>query len=722
MLAFRVRSWHLAVPLSALLSPISALAATASPETDAASDSAPEMVSVLGHAARRDGLVPTGSSAATKDDSKLIETPESVSVVTRAQMDQQNARTIVEALRYTSGVSTEAQNGFSTRYDLLSIRGFNANADQYLDGLKLFNGAYYANQQIDSFLLDRYDVLKGPPSVLYGQSDPGGAIVLGSKLPTTAPLHAASIEGGSYGYVRGTLDLGGPIDRGGHWLYRLAATGTNSGTQDRHTRVERYGVAPALSWVPDDRTTLTITGFYQHDPRGGDYDNAPIDGTVLPNENGPIPFAKFTGDDSFERFDRSQAAIGYQLSHALSPDWSVRSQARYAQVGVNYNEVYAGALADADSRIAPRYSAGSEEHYDTITIEEQLLGHVRTGPLRHRMLFGANWQNLRDSYNYYYGSASPIDLYGPYVGTAIPALAPSIDTSVATNQESIFAQDQISLGRLHLQIGGREDWSEIRTRSALYPGTDFDQGDRAFTWRAGILYAFPIGLSPYFNYSRSFQPSNALSAAGTPFKPTTGEQYEAGVKYQPLRVDAFLTAALFHIQEDNVLVSDPDNLNFSIQTGGIRSQGVELEAHADLTRRLNLVASYTYQDATFDKQSGALTGRRQTQVPRQFFSLWGHYDIHDGRLDGLGFGAGVRYQGSTITDDTVEYATAPYTLVDAQVQYQLARIVPSLKDALLQVTAHNLLDKSTITSCYSASFGCYFGTRRTVIARLSYRW
>ena len=681
-----------------------------------------EAITVLGHSTTRDGLVPKNSSAATKTDTPLIDTPESVSVVTREQMDQQNARTVVEALRYTSGVATEAQNGFSTRYDLLNIRGFTSNNDEFLDGLKLFNGAFYATQQIDSFLLDQYDVLKGPPSVLYGQADPGGVVALSSKLPTTAPLHEAAIEGGSYGYVRGTLDLGGPVDGSGHWLYRLAATGTSSGTQDNHTRVERYGVAPALSWLPDDRTRLTITGFYQHDPRGGDYDNAPLYGTVLPNANGKIPYSVFTGDDNFERFDRSQAAIGYQLTHQLSSDWSVRSVARYAQVGVDYNEVYAAALPDADSRIAPRETSGSEEHYDTITLEEQLLGHVSTGPLQHSVLFGTNWQNLRDSYNYYGGTAPPIDLYGPYRSVAIPPLADFIDESVSTNQEAIFAEDQITLGRLHLQIGGREDWSEIDTRSRLDSTANFDQGDRAFTWRGGILYAFPAGISPYFNYSRSFQPSNALAFDGSPFQPTRGEQYEVGVKLQPHSVNGFFTAALFHIQEDNVLVSDPEHVGFSVQSGGIRSQGVELEAHADITRRLNVIAAYTYQDAVFNKNSGELDGRRQTQTPAQFFSVWGHYDIHDGPLDGLGVGVGVRYTGNSITDNTQEYATAPYTLVDAQAQYQLGHLFPRLHDALLQVTAQNLLDRSYITSCYSNEFGCYWGTRRNVIGRLSYRW
>ncbi|MCQ8279781.1 TonB-dependent siderophore receptor [Acetobacteraceae bacterium KSS8] len=723
-MSFRACLLGATLPVSMLVWPLAPAAQAAQAGLAQAASPDPgdpdETLSVLG--VRQSPLVPKSSSAATKTDTPLIDTPESVSVVTRAQMDQMNARTLVEALRYTAGVSTEAQNGFSTRYDLLSIRGFTSNADQYVDGLKLFNGAYYANQQIDTNLVDRYDILKGPPSVLYGQSDPGGVINITSKLPTATPLHQVSIEGGSYGYVRGSADLGGPIDQSGHWLYRLAATGTTSGTQDHHTRVERYGVAPAVSWVPDANTTLTVNGFFQKDPRGGDYDNAPIYGTVLPNSNGPIPYSKFTGDDSFERFDRTQAAIAYQLSHRLNSNWSVRSVARYANIGTEYNEVYAGAFPDADSRIAPRYSSGSEEHYDTITLEEQLHGRFQTGAVRHSVLFGVNWQNLRDSYNYYAGSVASIDLYGPYRSAPIPPLTPLLFDSVSTNQEAIFGEDQMSWGRLHLQIGGREDWSEITTRNALDQSANFDQGDRAFTWRAGILYAFANGISPYFNYSRSFQPVNQLSSTGAPFKPTRGEQFEVGTKWQPTGFNGFFSAALFHIQETNVLVSDPNNLNFSIQTGGIRSQGVELEAHADLTRRLNIVAAYTYQDATFNKNSGALDGRRQSQVPQQFFSVWGHYDIHDGPLDGLGFGVGVRYQGNTITDNTVEYATSPFTLVDAEAQYQLGHLLPRLRGATLQVTAQNLLDKSYITSCYSNSFGCYWGTRRNVIGRLTYRW
>ena len=678
-----------------------------------------ELVSVVGQ--RRPGLVATGSSAATKTETKLIDTPESVSTITRAQLDQQDARNLGEALRYSAGISGEADRGYSTRYDLVSIRGFQGSGgDEFLDGLRLFNGAFYASQQIDTFLLDRIDVLKGPPSVLYGQSNPGGVIALTSKLPTAEPVRLLSIEGGSFGYVRGTADLGGRLNPAGTLLYRLAATVTTSGSQDRHTGSDRYAVLPSVSWVPDDRTTLTLDALYQHDPRGGNYDTAPLQGTILPNPNGKLPNSLYTGDDNFETFDRTQGAVGYQLSHRLDDRWTLRSVARYAAVGSDYRQVYGGTLDD-DDHTYPRSTAASKENYDTITLEEQVLAHLDTGPVHHALLAGANWQNLRDSYTFLGGTAPAIDVFAPNNDQAIPEPALEIDTSVTTNQEAIFAEDQATFGRWHLQLGGREDWSEIATRNALYGG-GFDQGDRAFTWRAGILYALPIGLSPYFNYARSFQPANALAFNGTPFKPTRGEQYEVGLKYQPARFNGFFTAALYDLKESNVLVADPDHLFFSVQTGAIRSRGAELEAHAALTREINLIASYTYQDVRYGAGSGALAGRRPTQVPAQFFSLWGHYDVRDGRLRGLGFGAGVRYNGDTLADQAVEYVTPSYTLVDAQAQYALGGLLPALRNANLQVTAQNLLDHRYVSSCYSASFGCFFGAGRNVIGRLTYGW
>lgn len=689
------------------------------------SGDAPEIVAVVGPPPAGRGLVPKGSNAATKTDTPLIDTPQSVSVVTRAQLDQQDARTLGEALRYTSGIGSE-NRGFSTRYDQISIRGFNAvsGIDEFLDGLRLFNGAFYATQQIDPFLIERIDVLKGPPSVLYGQASPGGVVALTSKLPVAQPIHMLEVEGGTFGYARGTADLGGPLDASGHLLYRLAATGFTSGSQDRHTRSERYAVTPSVSWLPDGTTTLTVNGFYQHDPRGGGYGSVPLAGTILPNPNGPIPDDIYVGDTGFEKFDRSQASIGYQLEHRFDDDWAVRSVARYAQIGTDYRQVYGGGTLEADGSTYGRNTAGSKEHYDTVTLEEQILGHFATGSLRHSMLIGADWQNLRDSYDFYFGSAPPIDIHAPDSSQPIPQPVLTTAESVTTNQEALFAEDQVTWGRLHLQAGGREDWSQIDTRNQLIPAAGFSQFDRAFTWRAGILYAFPDEFSPYFNYARSFQPANAVDFFGSPFKPTESEQYEAGLKYQPRAIDAFVTAALFHLIESHVLVADPDpaHLFAEVQTGGIRSQGIELEAHVAIAHRFNLVASYTCQDVAYERGSGPLAGKRPTQVPAQYASLWGHYDVADGRLAGFGAGAGVRYDGNTLADQTIESVTPSYVLVDAQLQYALGRLLPSLKGAVLQVNAQNLLDQRYVSSCFSAAFGCFFGAGRNVIGRLSYRW
>jgi len=681
-----------------------------------------EYISVLG-LSRRAGLVPKASHAATKTDTALIETPESVSVISRAQLDQQNARTMAEALRYNAGVSGDVAAGYTTRFDEVEIRGFQgaAGADEFIDGLRLFNGAYYATQQIDPYLLDRIDVLKGPPSVLYGQSNPGGAIVLTAKQPSAMPIHSVSLEGGTYGYFRGTIDLGGPLDRRGKWLYRIAVTGTTSGTQDLHTGNARVGVLPSITWRPNDRLNLTLSAFWQHDPQGGNFDTAPLQGTILPNPNGRISRHFYPGDPDFETYNRTQTAFSAHLDYHLTQDWMLRSVARYANVGAFFQQISSGGQLDDDNRTLERESYASEEHYDTVTVEQQILGHVRTGPVNHQVILGGNWQNVRDSANLYAGDAPSLDVFNPVYGQQIPGPDLLEIQGITTNQEGIYAEDQASWGRLHVQGGVRHDWSRIGTRDAT-DSDGFNQKDHATTWRAGILYAFGFGLSPYFHYAQSFQPTNALSFAGTPFKPTRGTEYEVGLKYQPHNFNGFFTVALYDLKQSHVLVTDPEHLDFSIQTGGIRSRGVEVEAHVDLTHNLNVVAAYTYQSVAYTHGSGDLTGERPTSVPQQGVSVWVHYDLDRGPLSGLGFGAGVRYNGNTLVDNTLEYVTPSYTLVDAQAQYALDRTFPRLRGTLLQVTVQNLLNKRYYPGCASADTGCYLGANRSVIGKLTYNW
>lgn len=677
---------------------------------------------------QKNSIVVKSSSAATKTATPLIYTPESVSVVTASQMEMQNAQTLGQALRYSSGVAME-QRGANNRYDLGTIRGFDSS--EYLDGLLLFKGQYYAAQQVDTYLLQEIEVAKGPSSVVYGQSSPGGIIALTSKFANGSRFRHISIEGGNYNYVRGTFDLGDTFKGLDNLSWRVVGTGFRQDGMDWYTKAERYAIQPSLYWEPTDDITLTVYGRYQADPSDTSYQTFPAYGSVL---SSPYRFPSnfYSGDKNFEKYDRTQASVGYKFTYQINPEWQFRSLARYANVGTNYNQVYGTSYAEGanvngsagyypGSNYMYRLANGSKEHLDTMTIEEQLHGQVHTGPVEHDLLLGVSWQNLRDGFDYGSGYAPPLDLYHPNYSAPIAIPAINTQTSATTNQEAIFLQDNMSYKRLHVQLGFRNDWSTIHTRNHLSPASSFTQSDQAFTFRGGILYNLPHNISPYFSYSQSFQPLNQVSQKDQkPFQPTRGEQYEFGVKYQPEDFNGFFTAAIYNLEQTNVLTADPENALWSIQAGKQRSRGLELEAHTSPIAGLNLILAYTHQNVKFTE--GQYSGLRPTQVPANIFSFWGDYTIQSGTLKNLGGAIGVRYNGNTNGDYTSYLRTAAYTLIDMQAHYKFDDSLPTLKGLDAQLTLQNLTNKRYFTACYSQSFGCAIGQGRTVIGKLSYNW
>lgn len=692
-----------------------------STSTQTDDDSAPsEQIVVKGS---RNSIVTKSSSAATKTSTPLIYTPESVSVVTAAQMQMQNAQTLGQALRYSSGVSME-ERGASSRYDLGTIRGFDANGSQYLDGLLMFNGQYYATQQVDPYLLQEIDVLKGPSSVVYGQSSPGGIVALTSKFANGSRYRYVSLEGGNYNYVRGTFDIGDRFKGLDNLSWRIVATGMRQDGMDWYTKSERYAVQPSLYWEPTDDITLTVYGRYQADPSANSYQTFPAYGSVLSSPY-HFPTNFYSGDKNFERYNRTQASVGYKFTYQINPEWQFLSMARYTNVGSNYNQVY-GTGENSSAGYSPgsqylyRLANGSKEHFDTVTIEEQLHGQIHTGPVAHDLLLGVSWQNIRDNYDYGSGYAPPLDLYNPNYSAAITIPAPYMGAGVSTNQEGIFLQDSISYERLLVQLGFRNDWSSISTRNHYAPASSFTQSDQGFTFRSGILYKLPYNISPYFNYAQSFQPLNQVSQTGKPYNPTRGEQYEFGVKYQPEHFNGFFTAAVYNLEQTNVLTSDPQNANFTIQAGRIRSRGLELEAHTSPIAGLNLIAAYTHQNVKY--MTGDYAGQRPTQIPANIFSFWADYTIQSGTFQNLGGAFGVRYNGNTNGDYATFLRTQAYTLFDMQAHYKFDDSIPTLKGLDAQLTAQNLTNKRYFTACYSQSFGCAIGQGRTVIGKLSYTW
>ncbi|KFC71626.1 TonB-dependent siderophore receptor [Bosea sp. LC85] len=671
-----------------------------------------------------DGYIARRSASGTKTDTPLIETPQSITVIPREQIDDQAAQSVGQALRYSAGVLAETRLS-SGRYDSTFIRGFggsgsNAGFINFQDGLRVQRGVNFLVPAIEPYGLERIEVLRGPASVIFGQVKPGGLVNLVSKRPTDQAFGEIQAQIGSYQRRQLAFDIGGPVNPDKTILYRIVGLGRAADTQVDFTKEERVYIAPSLTFQPSAATSLTILTSFQRDPETGFYGFIPAVGSALPNRNGRIPTSFFPGELQYEGYSRNQIAAGYALEHRFNDVFSFRQNLRYTDLESRFRTVAVASLG-ADQRTLTRRVTASNEKARTFGIDSQLQADFRTGPLTHKVLLGVDgyWMD-GTAFTGAGGTVQTLDWVNPVYGRtpfAVPALP---GTAQEQTQFGVYLQDQIKLDRLSLLVGGRFDNTRSRTR-ALTNGALTKQDDEATTGRAALMYNFDNGLAPYASYSTSFEPVAGTTFGGPPFKPTEGEQYEVGLKYAPPGYDAFIQAAVYQLTQTNVPTADPVNVGFQIQTGEVRARGFEIEGRAKLFDSLDLIAAYAYTDAEVTKSTGVDLGKRPTVVPRNMASLWGHYTFNTGLFAGFALGAGVRYVGEGAGDPGNTFKTPDYTLLDAAISYDFGVRTQSLKGWKVQVNAQNLLDKDYVAGCYALT-QCSFGLRRTVLATLSYRW
>ncbi|POR46292.1 iron complex outermembrane receptor protein [Paraburkholderia eburnea] len=670
-----------------------------------------------------DGYVPVSAVTATKTDTPLIETPQSISVVTRDQMTDQGAQTVAEALRYTASVLPELRGASSEGAPYLLSRGFTL--EQFLDGARLPSDSSfgYAVPSFDPYGLERIDVLHGPASVLYGQANPGGVANLVSKQPTTEPIHEVFLTTGSHDRMQAGVDLGGAITSDGKLAYRFTATGLDTGTQVEGTRQKRVYVAPAVTWKPDENTTLTVMAKYQRDPDVGYYNFVPAVGTVLGNPAGQISSHTNMGDPEFDSHSRTQFSVGYQFEHRFDSTWTVRQNTRYTYVKDDLTNVFPYAYAPGSNTTLNRYTFYNRESAKFFTIDNQAQAKVNTGPIAHTILFGFDFQRVIYGEDVGSGFDAPsLDVFAPvYDNNTMPS-----ETSydhIRQKQLGVYAQDQMAWGKWRFLIGAREDWADADDNNPVTASHE-SQSARAFTWRTGLVYLFDNGFAPYASFSKSFDPVVGTLYGGGMARPTTAQQYEVGVKYQPPGYNSFITASLFNLTERNVLTSDLEHSGFSTQAGEVRARGVELEGHASLTNNLNLAVSYTYLNdvttesndtaTTLSGQTTSLQGKTVWGIPRNVASAWLDYTLHGGPLRGLGFGGGVRYIGASY-DESNSIRVPSATLIDAAVHYDTGL------HWLFSLNAKNLFNRTYIASCFSA-VTCTYADGAEVLATARYRW
>ncbi len=677
-----------------------------------------------------DGIVARQSATGTKTDTSLKETPQAINVVTKDQMTAQGSATLTQALRYTPGVIS--QYGDDSRYDWFTIRGFRPG--RYLDGLRLpFGSRGYAQPRVEPYSLERAEVLKGPSSVLYGQGEPGGLINMVSKRPSATAKNELELQLGTGNRVQTAFDLGGPVNGDDAFLYRIVGVGRITDTQYDFVKERKAYIAPSFTFQPDDATSLTIHAGYQkiYSPGGGGAPALIANGTLYTNIYPELPRSTFPGEPGYDYYKSDQASVGYEFEHEFDDTWTVRQNLRYSYIGTDTQRVQPACVLACSPAGFDRYAWAFPESARAVTVDNQAIAKFSTGALDHTALFGLDYSYESSRYE---ESAlrfipAPLNGYDPVYGATTitrPAIATRIDQH--RSQLGIYAQDQIEWDRFAFSIGGRYDWANTDTRTRTSTSnTLVDQNDGRFTWKTGLVYNFDDGISPYAGYSTSFNPASGTDRLGNVFNPTTGEQFEVGVKYQPNGMNSFVTLSAYHLTQDNVLSPDPLNTNFRVQTGQVTMKGVEVEGKAELNDAFSVIASYAYTDSEITKDNPNAAGvsnegNRFAFVPRHQASLWLDYALQSStNWDGLSVGAGARYTGQTFGDNANKFDIPSYTVFDAAVRYDFGKANPKLEGLKAALNVSNLFDREYVSTCIAAT-GCYWGEGRTVYATLKYSW
>jgi iron complex outermembrane receptor protein len=667
----------------------------------------------------------TGSKVATD----IKEIPQSVSVIGREEIDEQGAQKADEALRYTAGVFAQPF-GADSDTNWIYIRGFDATATgTYMDGLQLFSygfGGFY----VDTFGLERIEVLKGPASVLYGGSNPGGLVNYVSKRPTFERKRYVETGVNDAGNVYMGFDVGDVTsDEVVSWRVngRVAGGDTYSDDQDGW----RGFISPSITWQPDEGTRLTILANYTHiDENHGGGSFLPYDGTVRDYVAGGVNYGRIRPDfnptdTDIDEYKRDQGGIGYEFEHAFDNGWTVRSNARFGAADINEVSVYPfGWVAGTPNLTLIDF--GHDSQVRTFLADNQIEGRFETGPVEHTLLAGVDYKY----YNLDHVQASTFGLTAidPFTGEVTGTRG---DRAVYLNQEmtqkqvGVYVQDQLRFADGWLvTLNGRYDWVAIdadNRPNAYGTPADFSKDDGAASGRAGLAYEFDNGLTPYVSVATFFNPIFETDVlTGRPFDPEEGVQYEAGIKYTPTFIDGLFTLSVFDLTRQNVLTAEAPSAEnpfpSSVQTGEVRSRGFEFESKVNITEDWRLTAAVTAYELKVTKDANpALVGKQPFLVPEVMASIWTDYTFRgDAWYDGVSIGGGVRYVGSSYADRENTLKVPDVTLLDLKVGY-------SRDNWGVDLNVSNVFDKEYVSGCQGVNV-CSYGEGRSVKLKAHASW
>ncbi|TWF59069.1 TonB-dependent siderophore receptor [Neorhizobium alkalisoli] len=606
----------------------------------------------------------TESSVGTKTDTPLRDVPQSIQVVKRSVLEDQQATSLTEALENVSNVRESATS--ANRASSYMSRGFTSNSHA-VDGVMLdgaANNPEYSTEP-DMAGIERVEVLKGPASVLYGRGQPGGLINIVTRQPTEELTAEAKTQVGSYGFRRAEATISGPLDADGTLTGRIIGAAQHEGSfVNERPDSERQYIGGVLQWQPDTDTKVNLSVNHTHQDQ-------PYDRGLVVSDDGKIhiPYDRFLGEDwSMVNSHKTQVAL---TAEHQAQDWlKFRGSVRYNQSLAHDRGIDFRGLEDDGRTLNRRYNLRTQD-LTNLDLQFETVMTFDTGEIGHTVLAGV--EHVRSSLDFWRerGNIAPIDIYDPVYGAPMTETSGLLDYTQDMISTSVYLQDQIDLSdQWKLLAGLRYDHfdQDTETRSGD-PTPSMDDG--ALTWRAGIVYQPVDTLSFYTSYATSFMPQSGLGEGNTPLDPEKGWQIEAGVKADLIPDRLSATFSVFQITKNNVAVSVAGE-DYSRLTGQQRSRGFEVDMTGEITSGWKVIGSLGYLDAEVTKDGDvSIIGNRLIGTPHWSGSLWTTYEFQEGKLEGLKLGTGITAIGKRYGDLENSFFVDGYYRLDASVSYKI---------------------------------------------------
>ena len=649
----------------------------------------------------------------------MLENPQSVQVIPRQVLEDQQVLDLDEALRNIGGASVSSTEG---RGFQVNLRGFEG-VPVFRDGFRLYspngNGDAAGQNFPEIANIERIEVLRGPASALFGQIDPGGAVNVVTKKPLETPFAEVALQVGSDGLLRPRIDVSGPLSENGNLLYRLNAVYlSEDGFRDFDQDIERFFVSPSLTWKISDRTDLNLQLEYLDDQR-------PLDTGLVAFGDGlaDIPQDRVLGELDDE-ISSEYFSAGYTLEHRFSDNWQLRNAFRYIRnaddISAALSFPFIGGLDEATGTLN-RVFGEQEVVNTTYALQTNAVGEFSTGPIDHRLLLGldlARYELKSESFTDF-SLRIPINIFNPVYGAvARPERSDEIlsGDGIDTDSLRIYVQDQMQITDDLSLVAGISYETTEQTTTDLIDEAESELNEDAFTPLIGLVYQPLDNLSLYANYSQSFLPNSAVTIAGDPLEPEEGEGFEVGVKAELLDQRLLATLAYFNLTKQNVATADPTNPRFSVATGEQQSEGIELDIIGEILPGWNIIGSYAYIDAEVTEDNRVEPGNRLPGVPEHSASVWTTYKIQSGDLAGLGFGLGFNWVDKRQGDLDNSFDLDSYFLTNAAISY-------GRDNWQFALNFRNLFDVDFVTGApRTRTRGIEPGEPFTVVGSFSYRF